>query len=84
MRRIVIEEAKKNGLTVLEKAIRTNDLFLSDEVFLTNSITGVVSVLGIDGIKIGRGVVGPLTSTVRRLVEARIRLAASNMATSKN
>jgi branched-chain amino acid aminotransferase len=50
MRKVVIELLKQLGIDVVEKSLPANLLEHADEIFLTNSIKGVQSVVGI-GLK---------------------------------
>ncbi len=53
-RRIVLRILKKIGIKVFKTAVFESDIFSADEIFLTNSIIGVVPVFSINGIKVGR------------------------------
>ncbi|MFM7051288.1 MAG: aminotransferase class IV, partial [Planctomycetota bacterium] len=62
---VMNELAPACGLAVEERAMRLDDLFTADEVFLTGTAAEVIGVSSIDGQEIGEGKVGPVT---RRLV----------------
>jgi branched-chain amino acid aminotransferase len=47
MRRIVMDICTQNGLYIGEKSLAIDDLLAADEVFLTNAVAGVRSVMGI-------------------------------------
>lgn len=57
----VIEIARKNKISVLEKKITMHDLYKADECFLTGTAAEVIPVVAIDGKKIGTGNPGPIT-----------------------
>ncbi len=44
MRELVIELAQKAGIEVLQLAVTPQDLYLADELFLTNAVRGIVPV----------------------------------------
>ncbi|MBU0604938.1 MAG: aminotransferase class IV, partial [Candidatus Omnitrophica bacterium] len=60
-RAVIIRLAKRFGLKVIEKSLPHKELLSSDEIFLTNSLAGVLPVISVDGKKIGRGIPGELT-----------------------
>jgi branched-chain amino acid aminotransferase len=60
-RRVVMELASKEGLTVGEPNLTRYDLFNADECFLTGTGAEVVPVVKIDGRVIGTGKPGPIT-----------------------
>ena len=62
----VMELAKKDGLTVVEKALKPEDLYSADECFLTGTGAEVIPVRVADGKPIGTGKPGKITL---RLIE---------------
>jgi len=56
----VIEICVEQNLHVSEQFYNKETLLKSDEVFLTGTITEVLSIVEIDGSKIGNGKVGPI------------------------
>lgn len=66
-RAIVLELAKKDGLSVSEAFVSREDMLTASEVFLTGTTVEVLSVVGIDGQAIGDGTPG----TVSRLLSGR-------------
>lgn len=65
MRGRVIEKARDLKLSVTEREISLKELLKADEVFLTNSVKGIVPVVSIDGKAVGGGVVGRVTWKLR-------------------
>ncbi|MBI5745429.1 MAG: D-amino-acid transaminase [Nitrospirae bacterium] len=63
-REVVIEAAKEAGIIVEERGFPVNDLFLSDEVFITGSTIEVVPVVEIDNRLIGDGIPGKITGII--------------------
>jgi len=53
--------AKDRGIPCRQAVIRPEDIFKAEEVFLTNSLMGVMPVARIDGYKIGRRCPGAVT-----------------------
>jgi branched-chain amino acid aminotransferase len=72
---VMNEIAPSCGFEVAERTIRTDDLFTSDEVFLTGTAAEVIGVSSIDGRAIGEGKVG--SSTRRLVAEFKSRVATN-------
>ncbi len=70
-REVVIELARKEGMTVREAPVFLDELFSADETFVTGSLKEVTPLVAIDGRKIGAGSPGPVT----RLLQERYRAA---------
>ena len=66
-RRVVLELAEKQGITVKEESFVYNDLKDMDEAFITSSTRNVVPVVKVDNITIGKGVPGEIT---KKLINA--------------
>ena len=63
-RELAIEVARKEGLTVHEKAFSLDFMLEADEVFLTGTLTGVMPVVAVDDVTVGDGTPGPVTQQV--------------------
>jgi branched-chain amino acid aminotransferase len=63
----VIKIARSEGLVVIERNIDREDLYVSDEVFMTGTAAEVKSVTEIDNVIIGDGKLGEIT---RKLQDA--------------
>lgn len=63
----VIELVESLGLKIKEKKLKTEDLKRAKEIFLTNSLIGVMPVAKIDNLTIGKE--GPLTRRIRNLYQ---------------
>lgn len=61
----VIGLAKKSGMKFSEKMLRMEDLYASDEVFLTGTAAEIIPVIAIDKRKIGAGSPGAVTLKLR-------------------
>src|SRR5690606_25966625 len=66
-REVLVELAQAAGIPVDEGALRPEDLYAADEVFLTSSVRGIMPVTRIGGQPVGTGRVGPVTERLRRL-----------------
>ncbi len=64
-RECIIEIARDLGYVVEEKSILRDELYTADEVFLTGTAAEVVHVNKIDGISIGNGKKGPITTSMQ-------------------
>lgn len=60
-REVVIELAKREGLTAHEAPVPLDALLSADEAFLTGSLKEITPLIAIDGSKIGSGSPGPIT-----------------------
>ena len=82
-RGVLMEIAVEAGTTVVERAMRPEDLYAADEVFITSTNRNVIGVKEIAGRIIGAGVGGELTKKLDAAFEAYLndyvdrRLAAS-------
>ncbi|MFI2187667.1 aminotransferase class IV [Streptomyces sioyaensis] len=61
------------GLEVLERTLSPADLFTADEIFLSSTGNGVVSVVSVSGRDIGSGTVGPVATRAAALYDAAKR-----------
>jgi len=65
-RRLVIEAAAIDGIGVVERGLRAQDLLSADEAFLTSSLAEVVPIVAVDAHAIGDGQVGKRTARLQR------------------
>lgn len=61
----IIKLAARNGMTVEEKSIPREALYLADEIFLTGTAAEVTPVRSVDRIQIGAGRRGPITKQLQ-------------------
>ena len=61
----------KNNLKFLEKKIRKDELYKSDEVFLTSSSCFVTPIIKIDNKLINKGKIGTITNSLAKLYNAK-------------
>jgi branched-chain amino acid aminotransferase len=71
-RAIAIRAAWNLGVTVHEGKVRLARLERAEEAFLTSSVRGIRPIVRFEGAPVGRGIPGPVATSIRREVE-RIR-----------
>jgi branched-chain amino acid aminotransferase len=73
-RRSIMELAQNElGLTVVERSIDRTELFIADELFMTGTAAQVVAITRVDFRQVGSGVMGPVTSDLRKRFEDILR-----------
>jgi branched-chain amino acid aminotransferase len=73
-RRTVMALAQEElGLRVVERSIDRSEIYVCDEIFLTGTAAQVTAVTRVDHRPIGDGVMGPVTSQLRKLYGAIVR-----------
>jgi branched-chain amino acid aminotransferase len=73
-RRSVIELARDAlGLQVVERSIDRTEVFVAEEMFMTGTAAQIVAVTRIDHRPVGRGEMGPITTTLRTLFDDVVR-----------
>jgi branched-chain amino acid aminotransferase len=65
-RRTVLEIADQLGIPVHVTDMPVGDLYRADEVFLTSTAGGVMPVGNLDGLPVGAGGAGPVTTRIRQ------------------
>ena len=65
-RKAVIDLCKENNLPVFEKDYKINDLYSSEEIFVTGTFAGIIPCIEIDENVISNGLRGPLTSQLQK------------------
>lgn len=73
MRGLVLEEARRSNIEVVERPITINDLLDADEVLLTNSMIQVLPIIRIERSDIGDGKVGTMAKSLLEVVRDRVR-----------
>ncbi len=71
-REVVIELARKEGLTVREAPVFLDELFSANEAFMTGSLKEVMPLTTVDGRKIGAGSPGPVTRFLQERYKAAV------------
>jgi len=62
---VTAELAPRVGLEVVERKVRPQELRAADEVFLTNALLGILPLTEVDGLPIGTGEPGPISTKLR-------------------
>ena len=62
---IIITLAKEMGITVRQRRIPREAMYLADEVFLTGTAAEITPVRSVDKVKIGSGKRGPITQKIQ-------------------
>ena len=65
-RAVVLDLARREGLSVRERNVPQSDLYEAEEVFLTGTTVEVLGVVRVDGMTIGGGKPGPITQRLAR------------------
>tara|TARA_B100000674_G_scaffold87426_1_gene60546 strand:+ start:271 stop:1119 length:849 start_codon:yes stop_codon:yes gene_type:complete len=66
-RKTIAEFAKKNDFSLIERKFTKDELFHSNEVFLTSASSFVTPIVEIDNIKINNGIIGKTSIELRNL-----------------
>ncbi|MEM1689181.1 MAG: branched-chain amino acid transaminase [Candidatus Hadarchaeales archaeon] len=69
----VIKIARDEGLEVMEKNLRIEDLYSADEAFFTGTAAEVTPIAEVDGRKIGSGTRGPITERLQDIYFRTVR-----------
>jgi branched-chain amino acid aminotransferase len=65
--------AADQGLTVKEKRITRDEVYVADEAFFTGTAAEVVPIREVDNRTIGTGARGPITETLQRIYLESVR-----------
>jgi branched-chain amino acid aminotransferase len=76
----IIRIAEDQGLTVKEKRITRDEVYVADEAFFTGTAAEVVPIREVDNRTIGTGVRGPITETLQRIYLESVRGAQAGYA----
>ena len=71
-REVVIELAKREGLTIHEAPVPLDALLTADEAFLTGSLKEIMPLIAVDGSTIGMGSPGPVTQHLQKCYRAAV------------
>jgi branched-subunit amino acid aminotransferase/4-amino-4-deoxychorismate lyase len=71
-RTMVIRAARGRGVDVRYRPLKLDQLPAVKEAFITSSSRGIVPVIQIDGVKVGRGRVGQTTKVLMKAYEEYI------------
>jgi len=76
-RETVIEISKREGIIVHETKLTLYDVYTADEVFITGSGAGIVSVTEVDKIVISGGMTGKVTRRIAMLYKEEVKKGES-------
>lgn len=72
-RALVVEEGRRGGVSVNERAFTVEDVHGADEAFVTGTFGGLTPVVAVDGHTIGDGrLPGPMTARLQQLHAAAV------------
>jgi branched-chain amino acid aminotransferase len=69
----IMRIAADQGLTVKEKRITRDEVYVADEAFFTGTAAEVVPIREVDNRTIGSGARGPITETLQRIYLESVR-----------
>ena len=76
----ILRIAADQGLTVREKRITRDEVYVADEAFFTGTAAEVVPIRELDNRTIGSGARGPVTETLQRIYFEAVRGAQPDYA----
>jgi branched-chain amino acid aminotransferase len=68
----VLACARSVGLSARERLLHIHDAYRADELFLTSSVRQIISVVEVDGVRIGNGEPGPVSRQVAAAYRAEV------------
>jgi branched-chain amino acid aminotransferase len=74
-RKKVIEICKKNKIPVFQRNFSLSEVYSADEAFITGTFGAQTFVSEIDKVKIGEGIIGPVTQKIKTYYMAMIENA---------
>jgi len=74
----IIRLCKENNIPIYEKNFFVDDVHSSQEVFVTGTFAGVIPVISVDGIIIGDGKIGDMTTSLQQWYELDIEKLVSS------
>jgi len=79
-REIVIEILKKNKINIIEKKITKSEMFTADEIFITNSLIGIVPVKRINKFFVSENIPGKITEILINKYNYKIKTGGKKYA----
>ena len=76
----VIKIAEDNNITVKEQRFTRDELYISDEVFLSGTAAEITPVREVDNRKIGSGKPGKITRLIQKEYESIVKASSSKYA----
>ena len=75
----VMRLATARGFSVVERRIRSDELATADELFITAATVLVMPIVTVNGVRVGEGSPGPVTTVLRADYVASVRHGAAAM-----
>ncbi|HVR24707.1 MAG TPA: aminotransferase class IV, partial [Candidatus Polarisedimenticolia bacterium] len=69
----VLQIARDLNIPIVEQMIPREMLYIADEAFFTGTAAEVTPIRSVDKIKVGKGVVGPITKAIQKEFYAIVR-----------
>jgi branched-chain amino acid aminotransferase len=69
----VLQIARDLDIPIVEQMIPREMLYIADEAFFTGTAAEVTPIRSVDKIKVGKGVVGPITKAIQKEFYAIVR-----------
>ena len=71
-RKMVITLCNEKNIPIYEKDFKVEDLYTSDEAFVTGTFAGIIPAINIDGYKISNGIRGKLTHKLQEYYSEKL------------
>ncbi|WP_240338396.1 D-amino-acid transaminase [Peribacillus alkalitolerans] len=78
-RQVMLTTCEKSSIPLKEESFSLEQLMNADEVFISGTTVEITPVVEIDGIRIGEGKMGPITSRLQTLFRAEIESECGNL-----
>jgi branched-chain amino acid aminotransferase len=69
----VLQIARDLNIAIVEQMIPREMLYIADEAFFTGTAAEVTPIRSVDKIKVGKGVIGPITKAIQKEFYAIVR-----------
>lgn len=76
-RRLILAIARREGIDVVEGALKVEQLGSVDELFISGTTTEVMAVVAVDGRQVGDGRPGPVTRQIQAQYDELVQKVAS-------
>ena len=76
-RKVIIQNATKEGIKAVEANLTSFDLYTADEAFACSTSRHILPIAEVDGRKIGQGKVGPISRKLMKRLKETIKKECS-------
>ena len=73
-RKIVINICEEKNIPIYEKDFKIEDVYSTDEAFITGTFAGIIPAIDIDGYKISNGIRGKLTQKLQEYYSEKLMM----------